>query len=85
MVVGSDKGRWPGQATCVRMTGIEGVTSHQGREGRWDDLIALSSLPFCFCDSRPGEAELFIRRAQVHGRSPLAPYRIDFAGFCGAF
>jgi len=39
---------------------------HQGREGRWDDLRALSSLPLCSCDSRPGEPGLFIRRAQVH-------------------
>jgi hypothetical protein len=33
-------------------------------------MRALSSRPFCPCDSRPGEPVVFIRRVQVHGPTP---------------
>jgi hypothetical protein len=31
--VGNDLGRWPEQATCVRMAGVEGVTRAQRAAG----------------------------------------------------
>ena len=48
--MGIGKGRELEVVTCVRMAGVEG--GHQGSEGPWEALRALSSRPFCPCDSR---------------------------------
>jgi hypothetical protein len=48
--MGIGKGRELEVVTCVRMASAEG--SHQGSEGRWEARRALSSRPFCSCDSR---------------------------------
>ena len=48
--MGIGKGRELEVVTCVRMAGAEG--GHQGSEGRWEAMRALSSRPFCSCDSR---------------------------------
>jgi hypothetical protein len=70
--MGIGKGRELEVVTCVRMAGAEG--GQQGSEGHWEAMRALSSRPFCSCDSRRvslWDLSVGLRYATRHRRRDL--------------